>query len=327
MTATVAPVTCRDSFRRRVAAGGAVLALCAALPSGAQRAVLSAAATHASMRPVVAQVEPGSGIPDPPSPGQGSSPELKDDLFAGTEKFAKGASDVTEVTMDPNSLDMVNGTEGHKAHRMVLNVVRTYTYDKPGMYNPADVEEYRRKLETGDWHCSVHVRDMKSGEATDVCSKRRAPDMIENAIITVEPKSLTFIHNIRKVNGQGGSLGTGGSSGFSMIVPEDAMDLSLQIQPIVAAEVMAATAGLRAEMPGLMQGMKNFKFEMPQNMALMTQGMKDFHFEMKPFPADQFKGLEQQMRELQKNAPQRERELQQLQHQLNDLQKDLPQQP
>ena len=65
--------------------------------------------------------------------------------------------------MDPDTLNLVGGSDEHRAHNMVLNVVRTYTYDKPGMYNMADVDAIRNKLNTGDWHCSVHVRDLKNG--------------------------------------------------------------------------------------------------------------------------------------------------------------------
>jgi hypothetical protein len=64
------------------------------------------------------------------------------------------------------------------------------------MYNMADVDKFREKLNTGDWHCSVHTRNMKSGESTDICSKRRTDDLHETAIITVEPKELTFIHTV-----------------------------------------------------------------------------------------------------------------------------------
>lgn len=289
----------------------------------AQRPVLNAAATHTSVRPIVAQLSPEPSAPEPPQAAQ-STPPLKDDLFAGTEKFAKGASDVTEVTMDPNSLDLVGGPDAKRAHRMILNVVRTYTYDKPGMFNPADVEEYRRKLESGDWHCSVHIRDLKNGDSTDVCSRNRPPDMVENAIITVSPKSLTFIHNIRKANGQGGGLDTGGFPGVSMILPEVPMQLSLQaMQPVIAAEMMASTAALRAQMPVFTQ---NFKFDMPENMAAMSQQMKNFHFDMKPIPPDQFKQMEKQLRESLRNMPSPE-QMQQIQNQLKDLQKDFPQQP
>jgi hypothetical protein len=127
-----------------------------------------------------------------------TSATVKDDLFTGTEVFAKGASDVTEITMDPDTLGLVGGKDKQRAHSMVLNVVRTYSYDKPGMYRIEDVDQFRNKLNTGDWHCSVHTREMKIGSSTDVCNKRRTDDLTETAIITVEPKELTFIHTIRR---------------------------------------------------------------------------------------------------------------------------------
>jgi len=123
---------------------------------------------------------------------------LKDDLFAGTEIFAKNATDVTEISMDPDSLDRVGGNRAPRARTELLHVVRSYEYDKPGMYNMADVDKFREKLDTGDWHCSVHERHLKSGESTDVCAKHRTDDLKETAIITVEPKELTFIHMIVK---------------------------------------------------------------------------------------------------------------------------------
>ena len=128
--------------------------------------------------------------------GGQSGSNTKDDLFAGTEVFEKNAVDVTEITMDPDALAMVNGKDKDKAHDTVLQTVRTYEYDKPGMYNMADVDKIRERLNTGDWHCSVRERHIKSGESTDICEKRRTDDLHESAIIEVEPKELTFIHRI-----------------------------------------------------------------------------------------------------------------------------------
>jgi len=165
-----------------------------------------------------------------------TSTPVKDDLFAGTEIFAKGATDVTEVTMDPQTLGMVNGKDSAKAHRTVLNVVRTYSYDKPGMYKIEDVETFRNKLNTGDWHCSVHTRSMKTGESTDICNKQRTDGLVESAIITVEPKSLTFIHTIRRKNDDGSEvgemplgmmMGMNGLSSMAMMDPEGMADLAI----------------------------------------------------------------------------------------------------
>jgi hypothetical protein len=165
----------------------------------------------------------------------------KDDLFAGTEIFAKNATDVTEINMDPETLAEVRGKDKDKAENMVLNVVRTYEYDKPGMYDMADVDRFRNKLNTGDWRCSIHQRNMKTGESTDICNKHRTDDLYESAIITVEPKELTFIHMITHHPtgmmlpglgmGVGMGLGMGSLSSLATLDPE-MLELRMQINSL-----------------------------------------------------------------------------------------------
>jgi hypothetical protein len=122
-------------------------------------------------------------------------PQVKDDLFAGTEKFAKGASDVTDVNLDPSMMGMVGGKHGDLAHKLNFMVVRSYEYPEKGMYNMADVDAYRQKLKNGNWNCFVHTYESKTGESTDICN-RALPNNQGNemVIMTVEPKELTFIH-------------------------------------------------------------------------------------------------------------------------------------
>jgi len=123
-------------------------------------------------------------------------PQVKDDLFAGTEKFAAGASDVTDVNLGPDMLGMVSGKHGgDMAHKLNFMVVRTYEYPRPGMYKMEDVEVYRQKLRAGNWNCFIHTHESKSGESTDICN-RALPNNEGNemVIMTVEPQELTFIH-------------------------------------------------------------------------------------------------------------------------------------
>ena len=119
----------------------------------------------------------------------------KDDLFAGTEKFAQGASESTEINLDPDTIGMMDShhKNAELAKKMKFMIIRTYEYDKPGMYKNEDVEVFRKKLEDGTWKCSVRVRERN--ESTDICS-RLGPDheTHEMVIITAEPKELTFIH-------------------------------------------------------------------------------------------------------------------------------------
>jgi hypothetical protein len=143
--------------------------------------------------------------------------QVKDDLFAGTEKFSAGASDVTEVNLDPKMMGMIPGGAGEAsglARKMKFMVIHTYEYPKEGMYKPEDVEAYRKKLQDGTWNCYIHVKD-KDG-TTDICS-RMSPDHegTEMVIMAAEPKELTFIHmsgnmSLEDLKKMGGGMGGNG---------------------------------------------------------------------------------------------------------------------
>jgi hypothetical protein len=215
--------------------------------------------------------------------GQSTQPLPKDDLFAGTEVFAKGASDITEITMDPDTLNLVNGPDQRRARNTVLKVVRTYTYDKPGMYNMADVEAIRNKLNTGDWHCSVHVRDLKNGTGTDVCGKRRTDAMRESAIIEVEPKELTFIHTIQRAGGPGDSElgffpmlpGLHGLPALAMMDPDAFIDMQIGLHgmPMMMGPGMHVYTFNSEDMDKVQKSLKDLKVKPfdEQNMLEMKR--------------------------------------------------------
>lgn len=141
------------------------------------------------------------------------APQVKDDLFAGTDKFAKGASDVTDVNLGPDMLGMVSGNHGGDlARKMNFIVVRSYTYPHAGMYDLHDLDVYRDRLRTGNWNCFIHVHESKTGESTDICN-RPSPTGHGNemVILTAEPKELTFVH--MSGNGSLGDLGRLGALG------------------------------------------------------------------------------------------------------------------
>ena len=128
--------------------------------------------------------------------------QAKDDFFAGAEKFAQGASEATEINLDPTTMGLVgmnHGRDGEEARKMKSMSIHTYKYDKPGMYRPEDVEAYRKKLDSGDWHCAIHVRTTTG--STDICSRTGADkETNEMVILTAEPQKLTFIHMSGKMS-------------------------------------------------------------------------------------------------------------------------------
>jgi hypothetical protein len=226
--------------------------------------------------------------------GAGQNTSTKDDLFAGTEVFAKGASDVTEITMDPNSLNLVGGPDEHRAHNMVLNVVRTYTYDKPGMYNMADVDAYRNKLNTGDWHCSVHIRDLKTGAGTDVCAKHRTDGLRETAIISVEPKELTFIHTIRREGPGSSELGY-----FPMLPGIGPTAMMAMMDPDAFADMQIGLHGMMLNLhPGLTLKMGDLKVKPfdEQQMKQLNEQLKNL--KVKPFDQKQMEEMDRRLEEL-----------------------------
>jgi len=132
--------------------------------------------------------------------------QVKDDLFAGAEKFAQGASEVTEINLDPSTMGMIGrgmlslySPTGALANKMNFMVIHSYKYDKPGMYSMDDFEAYSKKLTDGTWNCSIHVRS-KTG-STDICSRTAADhESNEMVILTAEPRELTFIHMSGKMS-------------------------------------------------------------------------------------------------------------------------------
>jgi hypothetical protein len=140
--------------------------------------------------------------------------QVKDDLFSGTDKFAQGASDVTEVNLDPSTMGLVGkdkGRDGDMARKMDFMVIHAYKYDKPGMYSMDDVEALRKKLEDGSWSCSIHVRN--SSGSTDICSRTGSDhETNEMVILAAQPQKLTFIHmkgkmSLDELNDMSGGVG------------------------------------------------------------------------------------------------------------------------
>jgi hypothetical protein len=124
-----------------------------------------------------------------------------DDLFAGADKFAQGASEVTEINLDPSTMGLIGrryGKGGDETSKMKSMSIHTYKYDKPGMFKMEDAEAYRKKLENGSWNCPIRVRTQNG--SSDICSRADADQTNEMVIMTIEPQKLTFIHMSGKLS-------------------------------------------------------------------------------------------------------------------------------
>jgi hypothetical protein len=152
---------------------------------------------------------------------QAMEPQVQDDLFAGTEKFAKGAKSSTEVNLDKNMLAMAGkfmdgDGDGDRqqqdlAKKMDFIVVREYEYAKAGEYNLADLEEFQKRLDQGGW--SYVVKERSEHSSTSVCVKIDSEGgTTELIVIEAEPRALTFVHlkghmTMRELTKIGGKYG------------------------------------------------------------------------------------------------------------------------
>ncbi len=120
---------------------------------------------------------------------------IKDDLLAGTEKFAQGASKVTEINLNPSTMSMIApsyGLGGDLTKKMKLMVVHDYSYERPGLYRMEDVETYVKKLEDGSWSCPIVSRE--KDKLSYICAKTDSDQTNEMVIMDAAPQKLTFIH-------------------------------------------------------------------------------------------------------------------------------------
>jgi hypothetical protein len=152
-------------------------------------------------------------------------PQLEKDLAAR-------ASNVTEVTLGKNMLAfaakfMNDGGKDDAATRQLIQglegiYVREYEFDKPGQYSPDDIVKLRSAFETSEWSPIVHVREVKSGEATDVLMKTVNGESRGMFILSAEPKELTIVLILGPINlDQLGELkGLGGLSALGSVASD-----------------------------------------------------------------------------------------------------------
>lgn len=120
-----------------------------------------------------------------------------------TEKFAKRAKEVTEVTLDKSMLDFAAkflspSADDQEAKRIIVNLdgiyVRSYEFERAGEYTPSEIETLRQQFQGADWSHIVSVRS-KGGEAdTDVYISAKDGRVKGMVVIATEPKELTFVN-------------------------------------------------------------------------------------------------------------------------------------
>jgi len=124
-------------------------------------------------------------------------------LPASLDRLAAKASEVVDVTMDANLLQLAGrflsdkDADDAKVKKLVDGLkgiyVRSFEFEKAGEYLDSDVEPIRAQLQAPAWSRIVGVRSLKSGENSEVYVKTGNGKIGGLAILVTEPKVLTIV--------------------------------------------------------------------------------------------------------------------------------------
>jgi hypothetical protein len=123
---------------------------------------------------------------------------------ASFEKLAAKAVETVDVTLDGTMLQVAGKfmsekePDQAKAKKLVSGLkgiyVKSFEFANEGEYSEADVEAIRSQLSGPEWTRIVTVRSKKDGENADIFFKKEGDRYVGIAVISAEPKELTFVH-------------------------------------------------------------------------------------------------------------------------------------
>jgi len=140
-------------------------------------------------------------------PALGQNPRLD---IKNLEALAKKASEVVDVNLDAPLLKLASKFMTDEDDREGLEViknlkgvyVKSFTFDKPGDYSPADVEAIRSQLQGPAWSRIVSAQSKHEGENTEIYLMTGADGgkVLGMAIIDVEPTELTVVNIVGPID-------------------------------------------------------------------------------------------------------------------------------
>jgi hypothetical protein len=133
-----------------------------------------------------------------PAPAQSTQPPFPVTLG---KQLAERASNYTEVSLDRKMLDFashfMNSKDDAEGKRIVEKLngvyVRSYEFDKPGQYTPADLDAIRHQFDTPEWSALVKTRSKGATDDADIYMKLVNGEVQGMFILNAEEKELNFV--------------------------------------------------------------------------------------------------------------------------------------
>ena len=140
-------------------------------------------------------------------PAFGQNPRLD---IKNLEALSKKASEVVDVNLDGPLLKLASKFMTDEDDREALGIiknlkgvyVKSFTFEKPGDYSPADVEAIRSQLQAPAWSRIVSARSKHDGENAEIYLMTAADggNVLGMAVICTEPTELTVVNIVGPVD-------------------------------------------------------------------------------------------------------------------------------
>jgi len=126
------------------------------------------------------------------------------------DRLADKASDTADVTLDGSLLKMAvkflsaSDPDEAKVKKLVEGLkgiyVKTFEFEKEGEYADSDLAEIRNQLRTPEWSRIVGIHSRKDKEIAEIYIKVGGPGPGGLAIIAADPKELTVVNIVGKID-------------------------------------------------------------------------------------------------------------------------------
>lgn len=143
-------------------------------------------------------------------------------LPASLDRLASKAAETVDVTLDGNLLQLAvkflssDKPDEARVKNLILGLkgiyVKSFEFDKPGEYSPADLEALRAQLRAPGWSRIVGVISKRDGENAEIYTKAEGDKIGGLVILAAEPKELTVVHilgtiDLEQLSALGGHFG------------------------------------------------------------------------------------------------------------------------
>jgi hypothetical protein len=128
----------------------------------------------------------------------------------GLNRLSEKSAEVVDVTIDPAMLQFASGfLSNQKSDEAAMKdlisglsgvYVKSFEFDRDGVYSDSDVEAIRRQLKTPGWTRLVNIDSKRDRELVEMYVWRQGEQTGGLTILVAEPRELTVVNIVGRID-------------------------------------------------------------------------------------------------------------------------------